>query len=60
MNNEDILKHLSDEDLCKGAILATKFEELMETLNRIADASECIAHSLKNLDEMGITTFTNN
>lgn len=60
MNNEDILKHLSDEDLCKDTILATKFEELMETLNRIADASECIAHSLKNLDEMGITTFPNN
>ena len=41
-------------------ILATKFEELMETLNRIADASERIAHSLENLDKMGITTFPNN
>ena len=60
MSNKDILKRLSDEDLCKGAILATKFEEFMKTLSRIADASESIAFSLECLNESGITTFPNN
>lgn len=60
MNNEEILKYLSVEDLCKGAILASKFEELIKTLNRIADASESIAQSLESLDKSGITTYPNN
>ena len=50
MSEAEILKHLSDEDLCKSAILAVKFEELMKTLNRIADA-------LENLDRKGITIY---
>ncbi len=60
MNKEEILQYLSDEDLCKGAILANKFEELIKTLNRIADASESIAQSLDSLDKSGITTYPNN
>lgn len=60
MSEAELLKHLSDEDLCKIAVLAVKFENLMKTLNRIADASERIAHSLESLDETGIRTFPNN
>ncbi len=60
MSNENILKHLSDEDLCKLAFCASRFEELIKTLNRIADASESIAFSLESLNENGIRTFPNN
>ena len=60
MSNADILNHLSDDDLCKLSIYATKFENLIEVLNRIATASESIAHSLQSLDETGIRTFPNN
>lgn len=60
MNNEEILKYLSVEELCKSVILVNKFEELIKTLNRIADASESIAQSLDDLDKSGITTYPNN
>lgn len=57
MNKEEILQYLSVEDLCKCVILVNKFEELIKTLNRIADASESIAQSLDNLDKSGITAW---
>lgn len=60
MDREKMLQCLSSGDLVKCAIALSSFNELIEVLTRIANASERIAQSLENLGEIGIDTYPNN